>query len=121
MSNQFGLPEYSIVWQSKKIPVRVLSKIFSSQLGRLLPIPQRPVQDAAYHRGFVWIPLPTLEGAFSYHRDILEPILTLTLRAHSHAHSTDEKNESTGQLRRLARRPSITGPISIGPKFCRTE
>jgi tRNA(adenine34) deaminase len=60
-------------------------------LGRLLPIPQRPVQDAAYHRGVVWIPLSTLEDAFSYHRDILEPILTLTLRAHSHAHSNDEK------------------------------
>jgi tRNA(adenine34) deaminase len=38
---------------------------------------QRPVNDASYHRGVVWIPLDEVRATFSYSEVILEAILEL--------------------------------------------
>jgi tRNA(adenine34) deaminase len=46
--------------------------------GELEHTQAQEINDAHYHRGVTWVPLSKMTEAFSYHKDILEPILTLT-------------------------------------------
>jgi tRNA(adenine34) deaminase len=45
--------------------------------GRLVSPTQKPVSDASYHRGVVWIPRKEIRSTFSYSKDILDAILEL--------------------------------------------
>lgn len=46
--------------------------------GRLVSPLQKPVSDADYHRGVVWVDVPRLPEVFSYSSEILGAVLELT-------------------------------------------
>lgn len=50
-------------------------------VGRLLSLTPSAVDDAAYHRGVVWIPLSTVADTLAYHNDIREPVEELCKRS----------------------------------------